>query len=307
MPHRTTPRIGVLALVGLALAGASPAAPATAEEPAAPLVLDVWPGPPPGEVGKLEPEKYLDEKPVKRLANVSHPTLTVYRPAPDKDTGASVVICPGGGYFILAMDLEGEEVAAWLNSIGVTGIVLKYRVPRREGTPDAEKPIQPLMDVQRAVKLVRSKAAEWRLDPARVGVLGFSAGGHLSAAASTRFEEPVYPQKDDVDKLSARPDFAVLIYPGGMEDKNEVDNPLLRVSARTPPMFLAHAGDDGVSPMNSVAMYSALKQAGVPAELHIYATGGHGFGLRPSDKPCSTWPKRCEEWLRTMKLLTPKP
>ncbi|WP_165067935.1 alpha/beta hydrolase [Paludisphaera rhizosphaerae] len=306
--HPATLGIGLLALVGSALPWTSARA---FEEPPlkAAAVLDVWPGPAPGEVGKIEEEKFMDPptSPVKRLGNVSHPTLTVYRPAPEKDTGAAVVICPGGGYYILAMDLEGDEVAAWLNSIGVTGIVLKYRVPRREGTPPEKKPIQPLMDVQRAVKLVRSKAAEWKIDPNRIGVLGFSAGGHLSAAASTRFDEPVYPQTDDVDKKqSARPDFAVLIYPGGMEDRNEADNPLLRVTSKTPPMFLAHAGDDKVSPLNSVSMYTALKQAGVPAELHVYATGGHGFGLRPSPNACSTWPKRCEEWMTAMKLLTPK-
>ncbi len=269
--------------------------------------LDVWPGPAPGETGKIGEEGYLDAKPgereVKRLANVSHPTLTVFRPAADKDTGASVVICPGGGYYILAWDLEGEEVAAWLNSIGVTGIVLKYRVPRREGTPNDQHPIQPLMDAQRALKVVRSKAGEWGIDPNRVGMLGFSAGGHLSAAAATRFAEPAYALTDEIDKLSARPDFAVLIYPGGMEKKDDPSNPITHVSAKTPPMFLAHAGDDGVSPLNSVDMYAALKKAGVPAELHIYATGGHGFGLRPSADPCSTWPKRCEEWLQVMKII----
>lgn len=280
---------------------------ATAADPPPPVVLDVWPGPAPGEVGKIPAEAYIDEQPptVTRLANVSHPTLTVYRPAPERDTGASVVICPGGGYYILAMNLEGDEVAAWLNSIGVTGIVLKYRVPRREGTPPNQKPIQPLMDVQRAVRLVRSKAADWKLDPGRVGVLGFSAGGHLSAAACTRYDEAVYPAADEVDKLSARPDFAVLVYPGGMEDLNDPENPATRVTPKTPPMFLAHAGDDKVSPINSVNVYSALKKAGVPAELHVYADGGHGFGLRPSEKPCSTWPQSCEAWMRTMKLLGP--
>ncbi|WP_337175777.1 alpha/beta hydrolase [Paludisphaera sp.] len=288
--------LGLLTLLG---------AGATAAEPPAPIVLDVWPGPAPGEVGTIPAEGYIDEQPpgVTRLTNVSRPTLTVYRPAPEKDTGASVVICPGGGYYILAMNLEGDEVAAWLNSIGVTGIVLKYRVPRREGTPPEKLPIQPLMDAQRAVRLVRSKAAEWKLDPGRVGVLGFSAGGHLSAAACTRFGEEVYPPADDVDKLDARPDFAVLVYPGGMEDLNNPDNPATRVTDGTPPMFMAHAGDDHVGPINSVNMYSALKKAGVPAELHIYASGGHGFGLRPSDKPCSTWPRRCEEWMRSMKFL----
>jgi acetyl esterase/lipase len=291
------------AMLGLGLLIFSDAA--VAAEPPAPVVLDVWPGSAPGEVGTIPAEGYIDEQPpgVKRLANVSHPTLTIHRPTPEKDTGASVVICPGGGYYILAIDLEGDEVAAWLNSIGVTGIVLKYRVPRREGTPPNKQPIQPLMDVQRAVRMVRGHASEWKLDPHRVGVLGFSAGGHLSAAACTRHEEAVYPATDDVDKLDARPDFAVLVYPGGMENLDNPENPATRVTPKTPPMFLAHAGDDPVSSMNSVNVYAALKKAGVPAELHIYAKGGHGFGLRPSDNPCSTWPKRCEEWMRSMKLL----
>lgn len=292
-----------LGLVLLALSSAATAA----DDAPPPATLDVWPGPAPGEVGPIPPEGYIDERPpgVKRLANVSRPTLTVHRPAPEKDTGASVVVCPGGGYHILAMDLEGDEVAAWLNSIGVTGIVLKYRVPRRAGTPPEQKPIQPLMDVQRAVRLVRSRAEGWKLDPGRVGVLGFSAGGHLSAAASTRHGEATYPPADAVDRLSARPDFAVLIYPGGMEDLNDPENPAARITPETPPMFLAHAYDDQVSPINSVNVFTALKKAGVPAELHIYADGGHGFGLRPSEKPCSTWPRRCEEWMRARKLLGP--
>ena len=156
---------------------------------------------------------------MKRLTNITHPTLTLFRPAEAKDTGASVVIAPGGGYNILAWDLEGEEVAAWLNSIGVTGIVLKYRVPRREGTPSSKPPVQALMDAQRAISLVRSKAGEWGLDPKRIGMLGFSAGGHLTAWASTHFDERAYPTIDDVDKVSCRPDFAVLIYPGDWTER----------------------------------------------------------------------------------------
>ncbi|APW62273.1 alpha/beta hydrolase [Paludisphaera borealis] len=280
---------------------------ATAADRKPTTTLDVWPGAAPGEVGAVGPEHFVDAKPgereVKRLTNVSHPTLTVFRPDPAKDTGAAVVICPGGGYHILAWDLEGEEVAAWLNSIGVTGIVLKYRVPRREGTPDNQSPAQPLMDAQRALKVVRSKASEWGIDPHRIGMLGFSAGGHLTAAAATRSDESTYPQTDGIDKQSARPDFAVLVYPGGMDKKDDPANPIAHVTSQAPPMFLAHAGDDKVSPLNSVDMYAALKKAGVPAELHVFATGGHGFGLRPSADPCSTWPKRCEEWLRVMKFI----
>ena len=181
------------------------------------LTLDVWPGKAPGDTGEIAPEKELESKPgkpsVKRITNVSRPTLTVFRPAKDKDTGAAVVIAPGGGYNILAWDLEGEEVAAWLNSVGVTGIVLKYRVPRRPDQPKDKPPIGPLQDAQRALSLVRSKAPEWGIDPKRIGILGFSAGGHLTAAAATNFDKRAYESIDTVDKVSCRPDFAVLVYP----------------------------------------------------------------------------------------------
>ncbi|MHB1424037.1 MAG: alpha/beta hydrolase [Gemmataceae bacterium] len=267
-------------------------------------VLNVWSDKPPGETKPIDAEKMEDSKGVKRITHVSKPTLTIFRPVKDKDTGAAVIICPGGGYHILAWDLEGTEVAAWLNSIGVTGIVLKYRVPRRPGQPQNKQPIGALQDAQRALSMVRSKAKEWKIDPKRIGILGFSAGGHLSAWAATQFDKRAYEPMDDVDKVDCRPDFAVLIYPGYLveKDKDEL-NPNIRVRKECPPMFLAHASNDGVTSENSVRMYQALKRAGVPAELHLYATGGHGFGLRPSDKPCSTWPKSCEAWMRSQGLL----
>jgi acetyl esterase/lipase len=243
-----------------------------------------------------------DKKQIKRLANVTKPTLTVYRPAKEKDNGTSVVICPGGGYSILAWDLEGEEVAEWLNSIGVTGILLKYRVPKRADLP---RHVPPLQDAQRALSLVRSKAAEWGIDPQRIGMLGFSAGGHLTAAASTNYDKRAYDAIDDIDRLSCRPDFAVLIYPGGIVEEGEM-SPEIRVSQETPPAFFAHANDDPVTPENSALLYLALKRAGVSSELHIFASGGHGFGLRPSEHPCSHWPKRCEEWLKNRGLLEPR-
>ena len=266
-----------------------------------PPTFDVWPGKPPGETGEIGPEKYQEEKPgerkVKRLMNVTKPTIAVYRPAKEKDSGAAVLICPGGGYNILAMDLEGEEVASWLNSNGVTGIVLKYRVPRRKDQPAH---VAPLMDAQRAMSLVRSKASEWNIKSDRIGILGFSAGGHLAAATSTNFDKRQYEPIDDVDKVSSRPDFAVLIYPAYLTAKGTDQLALeIRVSKETPPTFFAHAGDDGVSPENSVMMYLALKRAGIPAELHVYGNGGHGFGLRPATSPAVTWPARCEDWLRT--------
>jgi acetyl esterase/lipase len=268
-------------------------------------VLDVWPGKPPGDTKDVSKEEYLPQKEgerkVARLTNVSKPTLALYLPPKEKRSGAAVVICPGGAYRILAMDLEGEEVAAWLNSIGVAGIVLKYRVPQPGPKIDN---FAPLMDAQRAVSLVRSKAAEWDLDPQRIGILGFSAGGHLAASAATNFDKRQYEAGDDIDKVSCRPDFAVLIYPAYLVDKGQL-KPEFRVTEKTPPMFFAHAADDRVTCESSVQLFLALNRAKVPADLHIYASGGHGFGLRPSEQPCSTWPKRCEEWLNGRGLLKP--
>jgi acetyl esterase/lipase len=277
----------------------------SAEKPA---VLDVWPGKPPGETKLIGEEKMEESKGVKRISNVSKPTLTIFRPAKDKDTGAAVVICPGGSYSILAWDLEGEEVAAWLNSIGVTGIVLKYRVPRRPDQPKDKPPLGPLQDAQRAMSLVRSKADEWHLDAKRIGILGFSAGGHLAASVSTNFDKRAYEAMDDIDKVSCRPDFTVLVYPAYLLTKDGKDlAPEIRVRKECPPTFFAHANDDPIKPDNSARLYLALKRAGVPAELHIYSSGGHGFGLRATEKPCSTWPKRCTEWLRAQGALKATP
>lgn len=275
---------------------------ATAVEPL--VTLDVWPGEVPGEKDDIGPEQLAPEtpnRPVDRIQNVTKPTIAVYKPEADKDTGAAVLICPGGGYNILAFDLEGTEVAQWLNSIGVTGIVLKYRVPRRK---DREKHDAPLQDAQRAMSLVRSKAAEWKIDPQRIGILGFSAGGHLSATTATNSDRRNYEAIDAVDDVSCRPDFAVLVYPAYLlKDNSDELAPEIRVTEATPPIFFAHAGDDRISPENSIRMFLALKQAGVPGELHVYASGGHGFGLRPSEHPCYTWPDRCAAWMKSRGLL----
>ena len=198
--------------------------------------------------------------------------------------------------------------AAAASVVSVTGIVLKYRVPRRADTPKDAPPPQALMDAQRAISLVRSKAKEWELDPNRIGMLGFSAGGHLTAWASTNFDKRSYEPIDDADKLSCRPDFAVLIYPAYLVKKDSDElAPDIRVTKETPPVFCALAGDDKVAAQGSVTLYLALKKAGVPAELHDYAAGGHGFGLRPSGKPCATWPQRCADWMKDTGLLTAAP
>jgi acetyl esterase/lipase len=276
-----------------------------------PQVVDLWPGKPPDEPGTIGAEKTLlspklDRKqvevtePTRMVTNVTSPTLTIYRPAKDKDTGTAVLICPGGGYWNLYWQLEGEEVAEWLNRLGVTAIILKYRVPRRPDEPKGEPARRPLQDAQRAVRLVRSRAKEWGIDPQHIGMVGFSAGGHLVVATATGFQERTYDPIDDIDKLSSRPDFAVGVYPGYLKakDKDELA-PSLRVPADAPPIFLAHGGDDLISsPEHSVILYLALKRAGVPAELHVYAGCAHDFGVRSSDRSCSTWTQSCARWLR---------
>lgn len=276
-----------------------------------PLVVQLWSGRAPDEVGDIGPERVrmspkLTSKqvevtePTRMLTNVRTPTITVYRPAKDKNCGTAMLICPGGGYWDLYWQLEGEEVAAWLNSQGMTGIILKYRVPRRLGEPERYPARRPLQDAQRAVSLVRSKAREWDIDPKRIGIIGFSAGGHLAVATATSFEKRSYQPIDAVDQVSCRPDFAIAAYPGYLKaiDKDELA-PGLHVPARTPPIFLVHGGADIISsPENSVVMYLALKRAGVPAELHVYAGAAHDFGVRKSPHPCSSWTDRCMDWLR---------
>lgn len=277
-------------------------------QPPEPILL--WPGRAPGETNQWGEEKDLTKptdhqvagRPVTRLGNVSQPTITVYSAPPDKATGTAVIVCPGGGYHILAMDLEGTEVVEWLNSIGVTGVLLKYRVPARPGRPRYEAPLQ---DAQRAVSLVRHRAAEWGIEPNRIGLLGFSAGAHLSAVASCRFDRRAYEPADAVDQVSCRPDFVLLIYPAYLTVASEGDKlaPELAVSSNTPPTFLVQTQDDHIRVECSLFYYLALKHARVPAEMHLYATGGHGYGLRPSPHPVSTWPQRAEQWLRNLGVL----
>lgn len=282
---------------------------------AEPVVVDVWPGKTPGDVGiKGEEnsrtyESKLIGQPTRLITNVTRPTLTIYSPPADRNNGTAMLICPGGGYHDLFWELEGEEVAAWLNSQGMTGIILKYRCPRRPGDVKGEPPPGPLLDAQRAVSLVRSRSTEWGISPARIGMVGFSAGGHLALATATSFEKRTYEPMDAVDKVSCRPDFAVLCYSGYLKakDKDEIAAGIT-IPAGTPPIFLAHSSDDSISTAeHSVFMYLALKRANVPAELHIYASGEHDFGVRHNDKLPSSWTNLCLAWLRSRDLLKPRP
>lgn len=276
-----------------------------------PVVVNLWPGKTPGDAGLAVAETTriydspLLKGPTLLVTNVTQPTLTIYSPPADKNTGTAMIICPGGGYHNLFWELEGEEVAAWLNEQGMTGIILKYRCPRRPGDVKGEPPLGPLLDAQRAVSLVRSRAKEWGIDPGRIGMVGFSAGGHLSLATATRFEQRTYEPVDAADRVSCRPDFAVLCYSGYLKHKEKEETSVgITVPATTPPIFLAHTTDDSISNSeHSVFMYLALKRAGIPVEMHIYATGEHDFGVRKTDKLPATWTGLCVRWLRSQQLL----
>jgi acetyl esterase/lipase len=281
-------------------------------QPAAGLTeMPIWPGAVPDAQPVPGPEidtttskdELIAGKALIRLGNVARPTMTVYPPQ-GKNTGAAVVVFPGGGYHILAMDLEGSEVCDWLTSSGINCLLLKYRVP--DSGPYPKSPAA-LEDAQRALGLVRFHAAEWKIDPHRIGVLGFSAGGHLAAALSTHFDQRLYKPVDAADQLSCRPDFAVVIYPGylAIADKNFAMNPDIHVTSDTPPTFLLQTEDDRVAHVeSSLVYYAALKAANVPVEMHLYTEGVHGYGLRRTKLPVTGWPQLVEVWLRTIKMIS---
>lgn len=268
---------------------------------AQPKVELLWPGGAPGAKGEAEGDK---------------PTLTIYLPPQDKATGAAVVICPGGGYGHLAMDHEGHQIGQWLNSFGVAGFIVAYR--HRNSGAGYGHPI-PLQDAQRAIRTVRSRAKEFGVDPNRIGILGFSAGGHLASSAATHFNESFGDPRDAIDRASARPDFAVLVYPvisliepfthGGSRDNllgKDADKALVekmsnerQVTPQTPPTFLIGTWEDTAVPVeNSIYFYLALRKAKVPAEMHIFLKGPHGFGLGRNLDGVSVWPKLCEKWMQ---------
>jgi acetyl esterase/lipase len=232
------------------------------------------------------------------ITGVTVPTITIQRPPGPTNSGTAIIVCPGGGYWDLYWELEGEEVAAWLNTIGVTGVILKYRVPRRPGEPEKEPARRPLQDAQRAVRILRSKSAEWGIK--HIGIVGFSAGGHLAIATATRFESKTYEPIDAIDELSCKPDFAIAVYPGYLKPKDRDElAPGLSVPAGTPPVFLAHGAEDIISPPeHSLVMWQALRRAGIPAELHIYAGVTHDFGVRKLNRPSDAWTEACANWMR---------
>lgn len=280
-----------------------------------PEVISIWPGAVPGDYGPIGPERVrapgeAPTKDAKWITEVSIPTITVFRPRDKPVNGTGLVICPGGGYWNLAWDLEGEEVASRFNRAGITAFVLKYRVPRRQDQSEELPAPGPLLDAQRAIRLVRSRAAEWQISSNRIGIVGFSAGGHLSVSAATNFDQRGYDPIDEIDKASCRPDFAVAVYPGyliaqhpaGKEINRDKLAPYIRIPGGVPPILLIHASDDPVaSADNSVQMYLALKRTNVHTELHVYAKGGHGFGVRDGTLAGATWPDRCVEWLSNLR------
>ena len=285
--------------------------PLQADEPKPSLVQPIWPGKPPGETKELPPEQDITKpdqkdpggKPIIRLTNVSIPTISLYRPPKEIDTGTAIIVCPGGGHHILALNHEGTETAEWLTTLGVTGIVLKYRVPSR--TPDGQRWLAAVQDAQRAVSLVRAKAAEWELDPKRIGILGFSAGGE-TAGLTSYFADRQYEPIDEIDRVSFRPDFAMLIYPAYFEKPGEPTKMRedVKITKDAPPTFLVHAWDDPVTVFSSLHLATELRKAGVPTELHIYATGGHGYGMRDTGENVNTWPQRAADWLKQTQLLS---
>jgi acetyl esterase/lipase len=306
----------VVVALGGAPAQARPWAPAPGH-----TQLPLWPGTVPDAQPGAGPEDELTQrqplvggKPWFEVANVARPTITIYSPG-ERNTGAAVVVFPGGGYEILAIDLEGTEICDWLTSRGITCVLLKYRVPGSgyyprsapypKSGPYPKSPIA-LQDAQRALGLVRSRAREWGVDPHRIGVLGFSAGGHLVAAMSTHFKKRLYTPVDAADKESCRPDFGVALYPGhlSLEPRIYELNPDIQVTSETPPTFLLQAEDDPVDRVeHSLVYYAALRKAKVAVEMHLYAHGGHAFGLRRTELPITEWPALVETWLRTIGVI----
>jgi acetyl esterase/lipase len=284
--------------------------------------LPIWPGVVPDaqptagpEVVKSVTEELVAGKPWLWVENVSKPTITVYSPTKAKNTGAAVIVFPGGGFSGLAIDLEGTEICDWLTSKGITAVLLKYRVPDSgpHWDPKLKHHLEPkapmaLEDAQRTLGLVRFNAAKWHISPHKIGVIGFSAGGYLVAAISTHFKHRLYKAVDSADQISCRPDFAAALYPGHLTENTTKEfelNPKINVTSNTPPTFIVQAENDPVDTINnSLVYYMALKKAGVPVEMHLYAQGGHAFGLRRTIFPITDWPHLLEVWMRAIGMIS---
>ena len=269
----------------------------------APVLL--FPNGAPGETQKLKQKDDLSGNkvagcPVLRISDVSEPTLTFYPAPADNNSGATIIVNPGGGYHILAYNLEGTEICQRFNSHGVNCVLVKYRVPRREGLEKHEAPLQ---DLQRAIAYTRSHAAEWKIDPDKIGVMGFSAGAHLAAMASNSYNERTYPKVDNVDDANLRPDFCVLIYPAYLDGENFSISPELKVTEKTPPTFIVQTQDDHRLLNSSIFYYYALKEAKVPVSMNLYPTGGHGYGLRNTGDLVNEWPHRVMSWLQDVGMV----
>ncbi len=311
-----------------AVDAAPPKAAAPTNSIAIPKEEPLWPDGAPGSKGAKDNEKTVNRAKDgldRSVSNVHKPTLSAHLPPKATATGTAVVICPGGGYGRVVIDKEGHDIARWLNSIGIAAFVLKYRSPRPDGFVYGNT--APLQDAQRAIRLVRSRATQWNVKPNQIGVMGFSAGGHLASTAGTHFDSGTKDAADPLDRLSCRPDFQLLIYPvismlpdithtGSRRNLlgNEPDDKLvqlysneLQVTPETPPAFLVHTNDDGVKADNSVRFFMACRKAKVPAELHLYEKGGHGYGIRKTGTTVENWPQQCQAWLKARGLLKSTP
>lgn len=318
MRRSRTTRLISATLALVTVAGVSRAAQSQSAWPpsSAYTQIPLWPRTPPGAKpaaaaeavhyavdGKTGTKNLVGGLPYMYVENVSQPTITVYSPR-TRNTGAAVIVYPGGGFNVLAIDIEGTEVCTWLTSNGVTCVLLKYRVPCQHVGAYRECP-QAHQDAQRAMRLVRSRASTWQINPRKIGVLGFSAGAHMAIISSTQFAR-AYPVVDGADSTSTRPDFALVLYPGRVAYRfmKFAPNPDIRVTAQTPPTFLVHAYDDDMNPVENSLLYAAaLRKAGVPAEIHVYAIGGHAFGLRRTGLSASDWPRLAEAWMNTIGIL----
>lgn len=285
-------------------------------------IIEVWKGKVPGSIKNPNYKQIVDSVYYIKLRNISKPTIEVYPASADNNSGTAIVVCPGGGYYGVSFLSEGVEIAKWLNQLGITAVVLHYRLPN--DVIMENKSIAPLQDGQEAIRIVRRNAKKWGIDPHKIGIMGFSAGGHLASTVSTHFNEKVY---SPIDSTSARPDFSLLIYPvismdsaithAGSRENLLGKHPLpemvkhfsneLQVNGETPPAFMVHSIDDGAVPVqNSIGYAMAMQKYHVPCELHIYQSGGHGYGLGRSKNTESSWPEACRKWLESRGLLSVK-